>query len=211
LNESIIYKHQKDLPRLPVPDLQVTCQNYLNSIQCLVSSQDYQHTLHRAQEFMKPEGIGERLQQRLLERAAHASTSWLEDWWNHYAYFAYREPTAINVNYFYHFADPILTTLNHVDIQLREAAFIMDAALQFRELILTETLEPDYIKGRPLSMDQYRYLFHSCRIPTLPVDFTKVYDPVKHAHIVVAIRGQFYTFSLVHRDGTRLTFEELER
>ena len=211
-NEKIMYKHEKYLPKLPVPDLKKTCERYLKSVEPLLPPFEYQHTVKCVQEFLKIGGIGEILQRRLIDRSINTETSWLEDWWNEIAYLGYRDPVVINVNYFYHFMDdPYLN--QDSDIQIRRAALIIDSAWEFRDLVINENLTPDYIKGHPLCMYQYPYLFHTCRIPLLPRDKVHRYDPLKHTHIVVAKNGQFYLLSMLREDdqGDRLNIVEIER
>ena len=45
------------------------------------------------------------LQKRLIHRKDTLPQSWLIDWWNDAAYFAYRDPVVVNVSYFYAFRD----------------------------------------------------------------------------------------------------------
>jgi carnitine O-acetyltransferase len=209
-----MYKHEKHLPKLPVPDLRKTCERYLRSVEPLLSSIEYQHTVKCVHEFLKVGGMGEILQRRLIDRATITETSWLEDWWNDVAYLGYREPIVIHVNYFYHFMDdPYFLGQDASDIQIRRAALMIDSAWEFRELIINEKLIPDEVKGQPLCMYQYSYLFHTCRIPLLPKDQVRRYDPLKHPHIVVAKNSQFYALSMIHDngEGSRLSVAEIER
>ena len=99
---SVLYKHQSQMPRLPVPTLQETAQRYLQSVKPLLTDAEFSSTQKAVAEFVAPGGSGEVLQKRLLDRAkAFEKRSWLIDWWNDYAYMAYRDPVVINVNYFF--------------------------------------------------------------------------------------------------------------
>ena len=62
-------KHQSSLPKLPVPPIQQSLQKYLKAMQPLVNNDEYQKTLLAVKEFGKPNGIGEKLQRKLEERA----------------------------------------------------------------------------------------------------------------------------------------------
>ena len=62
-------KHQSSLPKLPVPPLQQTLQKYLKAMRPLVNDSEYQKTLMVVEEFGKPNGVGEKLQRKLEERA----------------------------------------------------------------------------------------------------------------------------------------------
>ncbi|KAK9762383.1 Carnitine O-acetyltransferase mitochondrial, partial [Basidiobolus ranarum] len=80
-------KGQRELPKLPVPDLQETLERYLRSAKPLLTEEEYKITEQSVREFGKAGGQGELLQRRLLARAATSTTSWLHEWWNEYAYF----------------------------------------------------------------------------------------------------------------------------
>ena len=60
---------QKSLPRLPVPPLQQTMDKYLNAIRPLVNDDQFEQTRKLVEEFRKPGGIGEKLQEKLVERS----------------------------------------------------------------------------------------------------------------------------------------------
>ena len=62
-------KHQSSLPKLPVPPLQQSLHKYLKAMQPLVNNDEYQKTLLAVKEFGKPNGVGEKLQRKLEERA----------------------------------------------------------------------------------------------------------------------------------------------
>lgn len=53
----------------------------------------------RVAEFIRPGGLGETLQQRLLDHEATQPNSWLEDWWLKMAYHSWRESSMINSNW----------------------------------------------------------------------------------------------------------------
>jgi carnitine O-acetyltransferase len=57
------------LPRFPVPPLQQTMDKYLKAVKPLVDEEDYINTKKIVEEFRKPGGLGEKLHEKLLERA----------------------------------------------------------------------------------------------------------------------------------------------
>ena len=125
-------RFQDKLPRLPVPDLQQTAALYLKSVEPLLTPTQLANTKAIVADFVRPGGLGETLTARLRDRAKTAERSWLIDWWNELAYFAYRDPVVINVSYFFSFKDdPNFPT------QTARAASLVQASLKFRELILT--------------------------------------------------------------------------
>ena len=60
---------QKSLPRLPVPPLQQTMDKYLNAIRPLVNDDEFEQTRKLVQEFRKPGGLGEQLQEKLIKKS----------------------------------------------------------------------------------------------------------------------------------------------
>ena len=92
--------HQSKLPRLPVPALQDTLAVYLKSVKPLLSPENIKQTEKVVNEFQKPAGFGNKLQQRLVEYEAKQPYSWLEEWWLKMAYHSWREPSMINSNWY---------------------------------------------------------------------------------------------------------------
>jgi len=59
----------RSLPRLPLPDLESTLWHYQESVRGISSPEELKHTEQVIEEFLKPEGIGNRLQERLADLA----------------------------------------------------------------------------------------------------------------------------------------------
>jgi carnitine O-acetyltransferase len=72
--------------------------------------------------------------------------------------------------------------------------------------------EPDVIgkKKSPLCSSGYKYLFNSCRVPQLGADVSRLYNPGKHKHAIVACGGNFYSIPLKDEEGKPLNRLELE-
>ncbi|VDQ12485.1 unnamed protein product [Trichobilharzia regenti] len=68
--EEEITRFPKPLPRLPVPNLRNTLDRYLRLIAPVVSKEDFERTKLLVDEFGKPGGEGEELQNLLKEYAA---------------------------------------------------------------------------------------------------------------------------------------------
>lgn len=58
----------QDLPKLPVPPLQQTLDTYLQSMQHLVPEEQFRKSQAIVKQFGAPGGLGETLQEKLLER-----------------------------------------------------------------------------------------------------------------------------------------------
>ncbi|KAI8609541.1 hypothetical protein BC830DRAFT_1173461 [Chytriomyces sp. MP71] len=200
-----LYAHQHVLPRLPIPTLDETCATYLKSVRPLINDSDYEKTVRAVNEFKKPGGKGEELQKRLIAHDKSKNNSWLIDWWNSYAYMAYRDPVVVWVNYFFCFVD----NKNFINKPAGRAAELITGAMEFRKLVVSEQLEPDMARNAPLCSEQYRYLFNSTRIPQLPEDITRNSDPAKNNHIIVLRNNQFYSLELVVH-GRQLSTAEIE-
>lgn len=187
-----MYAQQPRLPMLPVPSLEATRNKYLRSVQALGASPAH---VALADSFFAS-AQAQQLQQRLQQRAHTMQTegkSWLIDWWNDYAYMAYRDPVVFYVSYFFHFRDdPFRRT------QSLRAAAIIRAVMQFRQHWINQELEPDWAgkngapASYPLCMNQYQYMFHSCRVPRPSSDTTHQYDPALFNHVLVIRKGKFY-------------------
>ncbi|KEI42175.1 uncharacterized protein L969DRAFT_84046 [Mixia osmundae IAM 14324] len=213
-----MYRFQKSLPQLPVPNLIETAGKYLDSVRPLVSSADprtpdathggpnsaYAKTQHIVEEFVSSPLVKE-LQNRLRARERE-SENWLSDWWNEAAYMGYRDPVVPYVNYFYmHKADK-----NRATPALR-AAGLTRALLYFRKLVETEQLEPEMVRQTPLCMSSYKYLFNACRYPVKPVDTARKFDADSHNHVIVIRKNKFYEVPIVDTKGEWLSQADLEQ
>ncbi|KAJ6508504.1 acyltransferase ChoActase/COT/CPT [Mycena sanguinolenta] len=198
-------RYQASLPRLPVPTISSTANKYLESARPHLTPAEYAQTEAAVHAFMASPQSAE-LQKRLEARAAEPGMlNWLSEWWNDVAYMGYRDPVVVFVSYFY----------IHVDDRLRtkpaqRAASLLKAMLPFRHMTETKELEPEKVRGAPLCMASYKWLFHSCRYPTKPSDTAHKFDPATHNHVVFVRKNKFYSVPLVHPSGKELSAAELE-
>ncbi|KAH8868772.1 Choline O-acetyltransferase [Schistosoma japonicum] len=86
---------KKPLPRLPVPDLHNTLDRYLRLIAPVVSKEDFERTKQLVEEFGKPDGEGEKLQ-NLLKEYAKTKVNWVTEWWLDDMYLLNPAPLPIN-------------------------------------------------------------------------------------------------------------------
>jgi len=87
---------QRSLPRLPVPELKLTCQRYLKAQEPLLSKTDYLKTKDVVENFEQNDG---QLLQDMLKKKndLNKNTSYItKDWFN--MYLTERTPLPINYN-----------------------------------------------------------------------------------------------------------------
>ncbi|CDO71679.1 hypothetical protein BN946_scf184915.g23 [Trametes cinnabarina] len=204
-NVGPMLRYEASLPRLPVPTITSTAHKYLETVEPHLTREQFSRTQRAVLAFVTSVQ-GQELQKRLQARAADPSVkNWLADWWNETAYMAYRDPVVVFVSYFY----------VHVDDwarpdQAKRAAQLLKAMLPFRYLVESKQLEPEKVRGAPLAMSSYEWLFHSCRYPTKPADTAKKFDPTKHNHVVFVRKNKFYKVALADASGRDLSAAELE-
>ena len=199
-------RFEDSLPRLPVPSLEETAKRYLKSVHPIVTDAEYERTKKAVEAFIRPGGSGQTLQERLLARAADPNCrNWLTEWWNNAAYLGYRDPVIPYVSYFYSFKD---------DRARREpakrAASVASAALEFKKQVDAGSLEPEYMRGQPMAMGSYEYMFNCSRVPGDGVDAPRKYAAKDSEHIVVVRKNQFFKVPTVV-NGEPLSFSEFQR
>jgi carnitine O-acetyltransferase len=67
----------------------------------------------------------------------------------------------------------------------------------------------DVVGGKPLCMHMYKYLFNSCRVPSIPECTTAMADPATNNHILVIRKNKFYSVD-VGSGSTRISPAELQ-
>ncbi|KAF3767822.1 acyltransferase ChoActase/COT/CPT [Cryphonectria parasitica EP155] len=198
-------RFQESLPRLPVPTLEETAARYLKSLHPLLSPAEFEQSKSAVADFVKPGGIGARLQEKLIARREDPKhKNWIYEWWNDAAYLSYRDPVVPYVSYFYSHRD---------DRQRRDpakrAAAISTAVLSFKKMVDEGTLEPEYMKKLPICMDSYQWMFNASRVAAKPADFPVKYDHKANKHLVVIRKNNVY--KVLHEvDGKQLSTAELE-
>lgn len=198
-------RFEDSLPRLPIPSLEETSQRYLKSVRPLLDERQYASTKQAVEEFTSPTGKGHELQRRLQARREDPKhKNWLYEWWNDTAYLRYRDPVVPYVSYFYSHRDD-----RRRRDPARRAAALTTAVLDFKKQVDYKTLEPEYMKKLPLSMESYQWMFNACRIPGTSVDYPVKYNHEEHKYIVVLRRNQFFKVMHEH-DGQQLNAYELE-
>lgn len=183
-----------------------TAKRYLKSVHPLLSKSEFAATEKAVQDFIKPGSIGHELQRRLQARREDPKhKNWIYEWWNDAAYLSYRHPVVPYVSYFY----------SHRDDRRRRnpakrAAALVRAVLEFKKQVDDGTLEPEYMKRLPISMESYQWMFNACRRPGENADYPVKYSHKEHRYFVALRKNQF--FKVVHEfRGQQLNASELEK
>ncbi|CAD5122394.1 unnamed protein product [Dimorphilus gyrociliatus] len=183
---------QSVLPRLPLPELEDTCQKYLMTVKPLVSAAEYEETKKLVEQFRDGEG---KILQKFLEKKIKEEDNWLSKWWIDYNYLQNRDPIAINVNFF-------MTGTLKPEIKCKpnaRIATVLHTVVKYAELIEQNRLQPDIIMGViPVCMDGAYYMFGTCRIPGPEIDTLVKNKDAKHC--VVIAYGQYYRLDLYAPD-----------
>ena len=74
-NGGVTFALQDKLPKLPIPDLEKTCERYLQALKPLQSPREHSDTRHAVQEFLR--GEGPELNEK-LKKYAEGKTSYIE-------------------------------------------------------------------------------------------------------------------------------------
>ncbi len=185
------------VPRAPVPPLRETVSKYLEYARVIQTDEEFIATEAKAADFLA--GDGPRLQRYLILR------SWLpwvphymSAWWEAFIYLKGRSPIPIHSNYY------ILDSgrFRETHVQEARAAVFIHAFVRYNCSIQSETLPPVVLGGAvPTSMDQFRRMFASTRVPGRETDHIQHYDPENIKHVAVACRGSIYKLQVYAADG----------
>ncbi|ROI83840.1 Choline O-acetyltransferase [Anabarilius grahami] len=185
------------LPKVPVPDLQLTLDAYLRSVQHLVSETQLRKTKAVVETFGKPGGVGEKLQKQLLEKR-EKTENWVYDVWLEDMYLKNRLALPVN-------SSPALVfpkqSFGDVKDSFVFAARLILSVSQYKTMVDGKTLLADVARGQkadtPLCMDQYKRLFSSYRRARPEQDTLITVDGSSDSgHVIVACKNQFFMLNL---------------
>jgi carnitine O-acetyltransferase len=202
------FGNEDHLPRVPLPTLQESCDRFLAWCAPLLTADELAATRSAVASFLEPGGPGRTLHAALEEYDAAAGVhSWLDTFWP-YRYLGRRDRIALNANFFFLLEDSGLG-------QLERSADLVAAAVDHKLRIDDERLPPAVQRGRPLSMEQNKFLFSATRIPGAVRDTARTpYSGSRpgrsrERHIVVFHRGTMFRLDVIGPDGRPHTPEEL--
>jgi carnitine O-acetyltransferase len=201
---------QSPLPRLPVPTLEETSRRFIEWCEPLLNASELKDTKAALERFVRKGGPGERLQDALVAYDREPGVrSWLDLFWQT-RYLGRRDRIALNANVFLLFPDWRMT-------QTRRAASLIASALNFKQLVDEERLPVERMRGRPLSMVQYKYLFSTTRIPGLTQDTVRAPHtptqpgPTLARHILVFHKGHIARMEVIGPNGAPYHIDDIER
>ncbi|XP_015237635.1 PREDICTED: choline O-acetyltransferase-like [Cyprinodon variegatus] len=188
------------LPKLPLPSLSDTLATYLRCMKHLLTEEQFNQTQNLVKQFGAPGGVGELLQNKLVEKR-EKKANWVYDYWLNDMYLKNR--LALPVNSSPAMVFPQQNFKAPID-SLRFAAHLISGVLEYKALLDAHALPVDYARGQlsgtPLCMEQYYHLFTSYRLPgpdkdTLVAQKSNVMPEPEH--IIVACKNQFFVLDVV--------------
>ncbi|KAI9668904.1 MAG: hypothetical protein M1817_005183 [Caeruleum heppii] len=195
----ITFAAQDKLPKLPIPDLESTCNRYLDALKPLQTSREHEATIAAVQEFVRAEGPS--LQER-LKKYSTGRSSYIEQFW-YDSYLNFDNPVVLNLNPFFLLEDDPTPARNN---QVTRAASLAVSALNFVRAIRKEELPPDMLRDTPLCMYQYSRIFGTARVPT--ENGCHIGQDPTSKHVVVLCRGQFYWFDVLDDNSDLIMTEK---
>ncbi|MFG3618334.1 choline/carnitine O-acyltransferase [Nocardia sp. NPDC047654] len=202
------YDYDEQLPRLPIPTLEETCERFLERCSPLLTDEELTATKAAVEQFLAPDSPA-RTRQSEIERFDRTPGvhSWLDAFWNS-RHLGYRDSIAYNANSFFLFPDS-----EHGQLERAAELIFRTAAYKFE--LDAEMVAPVLLRGRPLSMHQNRRLFSTTRIPGIECDTVRsAYSaaepgPSTARHIVVFFRSHAFRMDVVAADGIPHSIEDL--
>ncbi|KAI8897824.1 acyltransferase ChoActase/COT/CPT [Globomyces pollinis-pini] len=213
------FQNQSKLPRLPIPELNVTAKTYLESCKPHLSKHDHDQYTDIVNDFIKPNGLGQILQDRLIAYDKTQPNSWLERWWLQYAYLTWRNSVLVHSNWViivrpHVNAPPNLVAYQEgfTDFQLFRAAGFVCNMLNYKDSLEDQTYPAEVTKQGPICMDQFRHIFGVTRVPKPGCDILVDSFPSKAKHIIALAKDQiFIVYVYDPKTGQRLPMKEIEK
>ena len=203
------FAYDDSLPRVPLPALEDSCERFLAWCAPLLTDEEMAATETEVKAFLRPEGPGRILHAALERYDAQAGVhSWLDTFWPS-RYLGRRDRIALNANFFFLFQDT-------GQGQVERAAGLIAAAVAYKLRLDREEIPPVVQRGKPLSMDQNKYLFSTTRIPgpvqdTVRAPYSETEPgPSRARHIAVFFHGRMFRMDVLGPDGRPHSLEDLE-
>ncbi|CCF57524.1 hypothetical protein KAFR_0C05330 [Kazachstania africana CBS 2517] len=197
------YQNQAQLPSLPIPDLKVTLNKYLKTIEPFInSSEELEQQKLLIQNFLQ--GMGPILQNRLIQ-FSNDKRNWLSTFWDEQAYLQYNDPVVPYVSYFFSHKPLPMT---HAEIEkdpLVKATAIIMTVVKFIEALKDEILPPELIRKVPFCMNSFQLMFNNSRKPGQSKDSNVFYSIYENNFMIISFKGNFFRVSTHDTDGKPLS------
>lgn len=201
------FANEKDLPLLPVPLISSTAQQLLSALKPIISSEEYEDLLLESADFVANGYVN--LIQKHLEAISKnpkytCYLNAINDETNPGIYGTLKGGILPRNPYLILEEDPYSKTINPPN-QSQRAAKIVNSALKFVVSLRNETLKPDLTpkRGNPLTMNCYKNLFGTTRIPDTVEDkyhyvsIKKFQDINDSRHIIIICNNQYYSLEVL--------------
>lgn len=182
------------LPKQPLPDLDNSLSQFLDSLLPVLTSEEYARYENYVTEFLKPEGFGRKLQARLSKVAQDPKVeNWLGEFYATSMFLKGRRSLVPWLNFFAtHFMSPVPHTA------AERAAIISNAAFRFKRQLERGEVGYGYYNEQPISKDAYQWFFNATREPGNPKDFMRRYPG--NDYLIAFRRGHVYKISVPDLD-----------
>lgn len=200
----LTFGNEDALPRIPLPTVDRSCDLFLEWCAPLLTAEELAQTEKAVARF-REEGSGARvLHAALAEYDAEPGVhSWLDGFWRR-RYLGRRDRIALNANFFF-----LFQPAEGEPGQVERAAALTAAAVAFKGRIDAQEVPPEVQRGRPLSMEQLKYVFSACRIPGAEIDSSRTAYPSDARHVVVFHHGAVFALDVVAPSGAPHTTAEI--
>jgi carnitine O-acetyltransferase len=202
------FGNEDRLPRVPLATLEDSCERFIAWCAPLLTADELAVTEEAVEAFLRPDSPARKLHTALEKYdLGEGVRSWLDTFWQT-RYLGRRDRIALNANFFFLFKDSDLR-------QVERAAEIIAAAVNYKLLLDEELVPPDTLRGQAQSMEQYKFLFSTTRIPGLTQDtvrapYTEEWPgPSQARHIAVFFRGNIFRLDVLGPEGRPHTLDEL--
>lgn len=203
------FGNEDRLPRVPLPTLEDSCERFISWCAPLLTADELAATEDAVAAFRRPDSPARKLHTALEKYdLGEGVRSWLDTFWQS-RYLGRRDRIALNANFFFLFKESDLR-------QVERAAELIATAVSYKLLLDEELVPPDFQRGQAQSMEQYKYLFATTRIPgavqdTVRAPYTEEWPgPSRARHIVVFFRGNMFRMDVLGPEGRPHTLEELQ-
>lgn len=183
------------LPTPPLPDLATSLNMYFESRRFFLSNKEAAHTSRAIEAFKQPDGLGQKLQERLLERSRDLGMdNWISEPYARKIYLDRRDPVHPSSTFYcgHVLADVAFT-------QAEKAALLAAATFEFKRLLSIDAIESEDTNGEPVSLDSLHWLFNAVREAGRRTDNMRAVPD--HDHIIALRRGHIFKIRLANKPG----------